>query len=36
MYVEIIKKIFLADSSELLGVWLISASRAQKRFIPTF
>ena len=36
MYVEIIKKIFLADSSELMGVWLISASWAQKRFIPTF
>ena len=36
MYVEIIKKIFVADSSELMGVWLISASRAQKRFIPTF
>ena len=35
MYVEIIKKIFLADSSELMGVWLISASWAQKRFIPT-
>ena len=35
MYVEIIKKIFLADSSELMGVRLISASWAQKRFIPT-
>ena len=36
MYVEIFKKIFLADSSELMGVWPISASWAQKRFIPTF
>ena len=35
MYVEIIEKIFLADSSELMGITLISASRAQERFIPT-
>ena len=35
MYVQIIKKIFLADSSELMGVRLISASGAQKRFIPS-
>ena len=35
MYVEIIKKIFLADSSEQMGVTFISASRAQKRLIPT-
>ena len=35
MYVEIIKKIFLADSCELMGVRLISASWAQKRLIPT-
>ena len=36
MYVEIIKKIFLVDSSELMGVRLNSVSWAQKRFIPTF
>ena len=35
MYVEIIKKIFLADSSELMGARLISSSWAQKRLIPT-
>ena len=35
MYVEFIKKFFLADSSELMGVWVISASWAQKRLIPT-
>ena len=35
MYVEIIKKIFLVDSSELMGVRLISASWAQKVwFLP--
>ena len=34
MYVEIIKKIFLVDSSELMRVRLISASWAQKRLIP--
>ena len=34
MYVEIIKKIFLVDSSELMVVRLISASWAQKRLIP--
>ena len=36
MYVEFIKKIFLADSSELMGVRVISASWAQKRLIATF
>ena len=36
MYVEFIKNFFLADSSELMGAWVISASWAQKRFIPTF
>ena len=30
------EKFFLADSSELMGVRVISASWAQKRFIPTF
>ena len=36
MYVELMKNFLLADSSELLGVRLISASWAQKRFINTF
>ena len=36
MYVEFMRKFFQADSSELKGVRLISASWAQKRFIPTF
>ena len=36
MYVEFMKNFLLADSSELMGVRLISASWAQKRFIPTF
>ena len=35
MYVEFMKK-FLADSSEVMGVRLTSASWAQKRLIPTF
>ena len=35
MYVEFMKNFFLAESSELLGVRLISASWAQKRLIPT-
>ena len=35
MYVEFMKNFFLDDSSELLGVRLISASWAQKRLIPT-
>ena len=30
------KKFFLADSRELMGVRVISASWAQKRLIPTF
>ena len=36
MYVGFMKNFFLADTSELMGVRLISASWAQKRFIPTF
>ena len=36
MYVEFMKKFFLADSSELLGVRLISTSGAKKRLIATF
>ena len=36
MYVEFIKNFFLADSSEPMGARDISASWAQKRFIPTF
>ena len=36
MYVEFMRKFFQVDSSELMGVRLISASRAQKRFIATF
>ena len=32
---QIHKNIFLADTSELLAVLLISASWAQKRLIPT-
>ena len=30
------EKCFLADTSELMGVRVISASGAQKRLIPTF
>ena len=36
VYVEFMKNFFLADSSELMGVRLTSASWAQKRFILTF
>ena len=36
MYVEFMKNFSLTDSSELMTVRLISASWAQKRFIPTF
>ena len=36
MYVKFIKKIFLADSSEQMGVRHISVSWAQKRLIPSF
>ena len=36
MYLEFIKNFFLADSPELMGVRLISASWAQKRLIPSF
>ena len=35
MYVEFMKKFSLADSSELMAVRLISASWAEKGFIPT-
>ena len=35
MYVEFMKNFLPADSSELFAVWLISASWAQKRLIPT-
>ena len=36
MYVKFLKNFFLADSSQLMAVRLISASWAQKRLIPTF
>ena len=36
MYAEFMRKFFQVDSSELMGVRLISASRAQKRLISTF
>ena len=36
MHVEFMKNFFLADSSELLGVRLISAYLGKKRFITTF
>ena len=36
MYVEFMKKILLADQSELFAVRLVLASWAQKRLIPTF
>ena len=36
MHVEFMKNFFLADSSELLGVRLISAYSGKKRFITTF
>ena len=36
MYVEFMKNVLLSDSSELMAVRVISASWAQKRFIPTF
>ena len=35
MYVQFMRKFLQADSSELMGVRLISASWAQKRLIPT-
>ena len=35
-YVEFKKNFLLANSSELMAVGLISVSRAQKRFIPSF
>ena len=36
MHVELMKIFLLADSSELLAVRLILASRAKKRLVPTF
>ena len=36
MYVEFTKIFFLADSNELMGVRVISASWAQKRLIPIY
>ena len=36
MYVDFMKNFLIADSSELMAARLISASWAQKRFIPTF
>ena len=35
MYVEFMKNVLLADSSELMAVSLILASWAQKQVIPT-
>ena len=35
MYVEFMKNSLLADSSQLIAVRLILASRAQKQVIPT-
>ena len=36
MYAELMKNFFLADSSELMAVRLISAFWAEKRFIPSY
>ena len=36
MYVEFMKNYILANSTGVLAVRLILASRAQKRLIPTF
>ena len=36
MYFEFMKSFFLADSSEMMGVRVTSASWARKRLIPTF
>ena len=36
MYVEFMENSYVADSSELMAVRVISASWAQKRLIPTF
>ena len=35
-YVEFMKNVLLADSSELIAVRVISISLAQKRLIPSF
>ena len=36
IYVEFMKDVVLADSSELMAIRLILASLAQKQVIPTF
>ena len=36
MYVEFLKNVVPADTSELMSVTVISVSWAQKRLIPTF
>ena len=36
MYVEFMKNFLLVDSSELIALKVISASREQKGLIPTF
>ena len=36
MYVEFMKNFLIADSGEQMAVTLISASWAEKRFVPTF
>ena len=36
MYVEFMKNFFLAHSSELMAIGVISVSWAQERLIPTF
>ena len=36
VYVEFMKNVLLADSSELIAVRLILVSSAKKRLIPTF
>ena len=35
-YVEFMKNVLFADSSELMAVRVISVSLAQERLIPTF
>ena len=35
-YVEFMKNVLLADSSEIIAVRVISISLAQKRLIPSF
>ena len=36
MYVKFMKNYLLSDSSEQMAVRVISASKAQKRLIPSF